>query len=139
MPIRRLIASGSATEVPPNFMTTLTVNLDGRMGRVSRVAPDSQESVPVHQLSIQNRDTCRAANGVVAERDELVVEDRTRTQPPDGDSHAAATVDIERRLGTVALAQVHDRLRRRRGKAVERLRRHPRVDEILFRRSVIAP
>src|SRR6266550_8866319 len=106
MPIRRLMAPGSATDVPPNFITTLTVaslrsvGQVGRVGRVGQVgrggpvgwvgnsppAPSdrpalpapparaiSQQPLAMHQLGIQDRGAGRAADRVVAEREELVV------------------------------------------------------------------
>ena len=60
--------------------------------------------------------------GVVAEREELVVEHGTRAQPSDGHRHAAVAVDVEPRLRAILLGQVDDRLRRRR-RQLERLRR----------------
>src|SRR5205823_12029506 len=50
----------------------------------------------------------------ISERDELVVEDRTRPQPPDTDRHAAVAIGVERGLRTVALSEIDNRLRRRR-------------------------
>jgi len=50
----------------------------------------------------------------VAERHELVAEDRARPDPPDVHRHTAAVMDVEARLRTI-LRRVHDD-RRRRGK-----------------------
>src|SRR5262249_20177920 len=138
--IRRLMASGSATDVPPNFMTTLTTGSPGRSGlrgtspgaRRTFDLPDppglhdspgqpdrasSQEPLALHQLAVQDRPPGGAANRVVPERDELVVEHRARAQTADGDRHPAAAVDVERRLRAVRLGQVDDRLLRRRRQA----------------------
>src|SRR5215831_4680499 len=66
----------------------------------------------MHQLGVQNRRACRAADRVVAERDELEVEYRAGAQPSDRHGHAAVAIDIERRLRTVPLLEIHDWLRR---------------------------
>src|SRR5919198_3964739 len=137
MPMSRLMASGSATDVPPNFITTVTLISARRPGRREPPpglwdprdlpAQPSQQPLAMHQFRVEDRDAGGAADRVVAERDELVVEDRTGTQPSDRDGHAAAAIDVERRLRPVALAQVHDRLRRRRWQTVERPGRRPRA------------
>jgi hypothetical protein len=48
MPMRRWIASGSATEVPPNFITTLMKRLSGRAEQVRLVGTSSQKPLPGH-------------------------------------------------------------------------------------------
>src|SRR5439155_6382491 len=124
MPTRRMMASGSATDVPPNFMTTLTTASPSRVGRVGHGNPPdlldlpgvpdlAQQPLPMHQLGVQDGCPCGAANGVVPERDELVVEDRAAPEPADGHRHAAVPIRVERRLRTIGFRQVHDWLRRR--------------------------
>src|SRR5205814_92137 len=150
MPTSRLMASGSATDVPPNFMTTVTTASPGRVGNNPPDPPDlpdlsdlldppdlpdlsdlldppdlpdlpdppgracSQQPLPMHQLGVQDGCPCGAANGVVPERDEFVVEHRAAAEPADGHRHAAIPIRVERRLRTIGLRQVHDWLRRRR-------------------------
>src|SRR6266545_8076533 len=125
MPIRRVMASGSATDVPPNFITTPTrdlrsrvghVGLVGPVGRVSRVGLDlpdladlfdskglafSYEAFTVHELRVENRCASSAANRVVAERDELVVEHGAAPKTSNGHRHAAVPVRVERRLRAI--------------------------------------
>src|SRR5438045_8455973 len=101
MAATRSIASASATEVPPNFRTVVTIAV-------------SHQAFPVHQLSVQNCRAGGAADRVVAERDELVVEHRTRTQASDGDGHPSPAVGVERRLRTIAFGEIFDRWFRRR-------------------------
>src|SRR5947207_8950620 len=133
MPTSRLMASGSATDVPPNFMTTVTTASPGRVGNNPPDPPDlpdlsdlldppdlpdppgracSQQPLPMHQLGVQDGCPCGAANGVVPERDEFVVEHRAAAEPADGPRHAAIPIRVERRLRTIGLRQVHDCLRR---------------------------
>ena len=68
---RASIASASATDVPPNFITT------HHGARCTGLIDRSQQPLAVHQLGVQNRRAGGAADRVVAERDELVVEHRT--------------------------------------------------------------
>src|SRR5438874_1070080 len=134
MPTSRLMASGSATDVPPNFMTTVTTASPGRVGNNPPDPPDlpdlsdlldppdlpdppgracSQQPLPMHQLGVQDGCPRGAANGVVPERDEFVVEHRAAAEPADGHRHAAIPIRVERRLRTIGFRQVHDWLRRR--------------------------
>src|SRR4029450_13052943 len=113
--VNRLMASESATEVPPNFITTLIAKLPrlggpgraggprraGKTGRtpllpVLPVPPllpsqsgPSQQPLGLHQLGVEDGRAGRSANRVMAERAEFVVEDGTRTEPADADRHPA--------------------------------------------------
>ena len=64
----------------------------------------------MHQLCVQDRRAGRPADRVVPERDELVVENRTRTQTSHADSHPVAAVDVERRLRALAASKPLDGL-----------------------------
>src|SRR5437667_8505798 len=89
--LTRRIAASSATDVPPNFMTTLTRRTPWRVGRVGQVGlveALSQQALPTHELGVENRGARRTADRVVAERDELVVEDRARPQAAHRHRHA---------------------------------------------------
>src|SRR5262245_4266528 len=67
----------------------------------------------MHQLRIEYRGAGGAADRIVPECDELVVEDGAAPETPDGHGHAAVAVHVQRRLGTVRLVQIHDRFGRR--------------------------
>src|SRR5260221_1644567 len=122
IPMRRLIASGSATEVPPNFITAdMKFSGSGRVGLVEQVEKRSQKPLSAHQLRVENCGPGRTADRVVAQRGELVVENRTPAQPADGDRHAAVTIRVERGLRSVLFGQIDDGLRRR-GRQLQILR-----------------
>src|SRR4051812_40429946 len=74
----------------------------------------SQERLPMHQFGVQDRGAGGTADRVVAERDELVVEHRTRTQATYRHGHAAVATRVERRLGPILFGEIDERLRRRR-------------------------
>src|SRR6186713_1229255 len=97
MPASRSMAAGSATEVPPNFMTIiktpdglrLVACGSGKGLPVSTLAfeflpaprapsPESSSKQPLrlHELRVQHRSAGGTANCIVAERDELVREHR---------------------------------------------------------------
>src|SRR5436190_4012758 len=113
----------SPTDVPPNLMTIMMAGSQLAV-RGSRSPPNcqprtadcelSQESLRFQQLSIEQRRACRAADGVVHQGDHAQIEDRAWTETPDGDAHAALPIAIESRLRTIRLADVVQRLVRRR-------------------------
>src|SRR5687767_7221418 len=174
IPTTRAIASASATEVPPNFITIgpesvtsgLSPSADARNLRTpvwcsysSSGFPESggqtfvldsysvhlkvvrswlvahQQTVGPHQFRIQHGCTRGAANRIVSERDELHVEDRTRTHATDRDRHAAVTLRIESRLRTICGGEPDDRVGRGRRQsqllrpAAERLQRGNHVGD----------
>src|SRR5580692_6924100 len=72
----------------------------------------TQEPFGVHEFGVEDCRACRAANGVVAERDELPVEYGTGTEPADEGGHAAIALGVLARLRTVGLRHVlHGMLR----------------------------
>ena len=97
------MASGSATDVPPNFITM------GPAVAINR----PEQAFGLHQLGIEHGRAGGAANRVVTERDELDVEHRAGPEAADGDGHAAVALDVEPRLRPVVRVQVDDRGRRR--------------------------
>src|SRR3981081_3302825 len=99
MPIRRVMAAGSATDVPPNFITTPTTDLRCRVGQVGPVGRAiSYKAFPVDQFGIQNCRSGSPANRVMSECNELVVEHRATPQPANGHRHPAVAARVERRL-----------------------------------------
>src|SRR5215218_6404891 len=66
------------------------------------------------QLGVEYRGAGRAADGVVAERDEAVVEHVVGEDAADGDAHAAPGVAVEARLRAVGLVADDDGARGRR-------------------------
>src|SRR3954466_300521 len=72
----------------------------------------------MHQLGVENRRAGSAANGVVAQGDELVVEYRTAAKATDGHRPAAGAIPVGGRLRPVVLRQVNDRLLWRRWQIV---------------------
>src|SRR5206468_519555 len=74
----------------------------------------SQQPFAVHELGVEDRASGRSANGVVPERDELEVENRTQPKATDRHRHATAPIDIERRLRSVGVGEIFDWLRGRR-------------------------
>ena len=94
MEATRSMATADSTDVPPNFMTIMLL---------------IQESFGLHQLRVQHRGSGRAPHRIVAERHELPVENRARTQTPDESRHAALALSILARLRTVVLCHVLDR------------------------------
>src|SRR4051812_29842193 len=65
------------------------------------------------QLCIENRRAGRAADGVVAERDEAEVHDAVAHQAADGRRHATFCVAVQARLRAVALSAHNERARGR--------------------------
>ena len=64
-----------------------------------------EESIGRHELGIQDRRTGGAADGVVAERDELRVRRLAGAYAADGDRHAVAAVGVEPRLRAIGFAR----------------------------------
>src|ERR1019366_4883285 len=69
----------------------------------------------MHQLGIQYGSAGRAADGVVAEHDEFVVENMAGAQAPHEGGHAALALRILARLRAVGLVHIDDGARRRAG------------------------
>src|SRR3954451_3309053 len=67
----------------------------------------SQQALAMHQFGVQDRRAGGAADRVVAERDELVVEDGTGTKTTDRHRHPAVAVRVECRLRPVLLREIH--------------------------------
>src|SRR5262245_10885061 len=96
----------------------------------------------MHQLGVEDGGAGCAANRIVSERHELVVEERTRPEASDGHGHAAVTVHVEQRLRTVDLGEIYDRPRWR-GRQAEILRaaleRPPGIDHGFGRGLLFEP
>ena len=75
-----------------------TASIGLSMDQPTRPAPACH-----NQFRVQDRAAGGAANGVVAERDQLAVEHRAAAHAADGDRHAVAGRDVEPRLRAVAL------------------------------------
>ena len=78
----------------------------------------------VHQLGIEHGRSGRAANGIVAQRDEFPVEHRAGTQAADEGRHAALAFGIFARLRAVGFCHIMHRVLRRAGQVA--LLRHGR-------------
>src|SRR5271165_3870475 len=121
----RSMAVASSTEVPPNFMTITAApgvpnerRLCARRGGAPPSKnvggrPSRQVALRLKEFGVQEGRACRAADGVVREHGELVVQHTARTQPPHAHRHAVAAVNIEARLRAVRRTVIDDRLRRR--------------------------
>ena len=68
-----------------------------------------EQTAAHHQLGVEHRRARRAANDVVAHRDELDVEDRIRANAADDDGHSVARVDLPARLRLIGLIGDDDR------------------------------
>src|SRR2546428_652780 len=86
----RSMAVADSTEVPPNFITIIGRRLGG-----CSLCSSIQHPLRVHQLGIEHGGTRGAADGVVRERNEFVVEYRTRAQPPHECRHTAVALRSE--------------------------------------------
>src|SRR6516164_3326554 len=106
IPAIRSIAGESSTDVPPNFMT-ITASPPPMIEEVRR----SSRQVALHfeEFGIQEGCAGRAADGVVREHRELVVEHAARPQPSHTYRHAMAAVKIEAWLRTVGRRVIHQR------------------------------
>src|SRR5271165_1351314 len=120
----RSIAVASSTEVPPNFMTITAappgLDVGGRWSR--------QIALRLEEFSVEQRRSRCAANRVVREHSELVVQNAAWAQPSHGHGHAVAAVHIEARLRAVRRIVVHNGLRRRQ-RQLELLRSRAKVVE----------
>src|SRR5262245_3853263 len=106
MAAARSMAEASSTEVPPNFITIMA-------------PPDrssSQISLNGEELSIQQRCSRSATDGVVREYSKLPVEQGARSQAPDAGGHPTATVHIQPRLRSVGSRIIKKRFLGRAGK-----------------------
>src|SRR5215469_4667253 len=106
IPAIRSIAVESSTDVPPNFMT-ITASPPPMIEQVRRSSP--QVALHFEEFGIQEGCAGRAADGVVREHSELVVEHAARPQPPHTYRHAIAAVKIEAWLRTVGRRVIHQR------------------------------
>src|ERR671926_406 len=61
----------------------------------------SNQTFAIHQLGVENRRSGSAANRVVAEDPELVIEDVARHDRPDHHSHSQPPIAIQARLWTL--------------------------------------
>src|SRR5271165_3478889 len=102
----RSMALASSTEVPPNFITITAAPPSYDVGRRG----SRQVALHLQEFGVEQCRTSRAANGVVREHGELVVENAAGAQASDGDRHAMAAVHVEARLRTVGGIVVHDGL-----------------------------
>src|SRR6516165_9844298 len=105
----RSMAAASSTEVPPNFITiTAAPSLC-----VGKARPQRSRQVTLH-LQEFGVEECRpggAANRVVRENGELVVEHAARTEAPNAYCHAFPAIDVETRLRAIRRLVVDDGLR----------------------------
>src|SRR5271166_2206415 len=105
----RSIAVASSTEVPPNFMTITDappgLDVGGRWSR--------QIALRLEEFSVEQRRSRCAADSVVREHSELVVQNAAGTQSSHGNGHSVAAVHIEAWLRTVRCIVIDERLRRR--------------------------
>src|SRR2546427_2430860 len=108
----RSMAVADSTEVPPNFITIIEWRLAAVVSHLGGcpVYPSIQHALRVHQLGIEHGRSRGAADGVVRERNEFIVEHRTRAQPPDERRHATVALGVLARLRPVILRHVGHRL-----------------------------
>src|SRR5580698_1524885 len=138
----RLMAAGSSTEVPPNFITTRFICKlpNGSAETASRMRDVSSHGLQLaqarQQLGVENSRAGGAANRIVREHCELPVEHAARAQPAYGHSHAVAAVAVEARLRPVRLSSPLDRLigRRRQALPGQRTELCPRRQQFFLRR-----
>src|SRR5450755_3028903 len=81
----------------------------------TRRASSVEHPFRMHQLGIQYGGAGRAADGVVAEHDEFVVENMAGAQAPHEGGHAALALSVFARLRSVGLVHIDDGARRRTG------------------------
>src|SRR5271165_4638054 len=109
----RSMAVASSTEVPPNFMTITAApgvpnerRLCARWGGGSSSKnvggrPSRQVALRLEEFSVEQGRSRSAADGVMREHGELVVENAAGAQPSHAHGHAVAAVHIEARLRAV--------------------------------------
>src|SRR5206468_542687 len=90
IPATRSMACADSTDVPPNFITIMSV----------------EQTFRLHQFSIQHCRPRGAPNRVMPERHELPAEHRTWPQPADERCHATLTFRIFARLGPVRFRHI---------------------------------
>src|SRR5271165_755230 len=105
----RSMAVASSTEVPPNFMTITAAPPSKNMGG----RPSRQIALRLEEFGVEQGRARSAADGVMREHGELVVQNAAGAQPPDAHRHAVAAVNIEARLRAVGRIVIDERLSRR--------------------------
>src|SRR6266571_6376823 len=82
----RLMAAGSSTDVPPNFITTRLMRSFPSLflGACDRFSHRFQLAQAGQKLRIEDGCACRAANGIVRQHGELPVEQVAGTQATHG-------------------------------------------------------
>src|SRR5271157_1648650 len=102
----RSMAVASSTEVPPNFMTiTAAPPSQDVAGRRSR-----QVALHLQKFGVEQRRACRAADRVVREHGELVVQNAAGTQASDSHRHSITAVHVKPGLRTVGRIVINERL-----------------------------
>src|SRR5580698_954 len=79
IPATRSMAAADSTDDPPNFITIMAL---------------AQQSFRLHQFGVQHGGSGSSPHGVVAEDDELPIEDRALAQAADEGSHTALALHV---------------------------------------------